>query len=66
MENTDIWRAAQQLIRQHDGAAEMQAAMRVEQAVREGNASGQEMWRAVLNAIRALIHEDSGPGKTFN
>jgi hypothetical protein len=66
MENIDIWRAAQQLIREHEGAAEMHAAMRLDQAARENNAGGEEMWRAVLNAVRVLIHKDSGPGKKFN
>ena len=66
MENLDIWWAAQQLIQQYDAAAEMEAAMRLERAVRERNAGGAEMWRAVLNAVHALIEQKSGPGGPFN
>ena len=66
MENLDNWRAAQSLIREHDEAAAIQAAMHLEQAVKEGNMTGREKWKAVLNAVNVLIKNNAGPGKLFN
>ena len=47
MENIELWHAAQQLISEYGDAAAMQAAMRLEQAVKEGNLRGpREMERS--------------------
>ena len=62
MENLTFWRTAQSLIRQHERAAPMQAAMLLERAVKEGDAQAREKWKAVLNAANILIQNNSGPG----
>lgn len=50
----DRWRAAQQLINQHGADAELNAALRADEAIAAGSPEGESLWRDVMNKIQQL------------
>jgi hypothetical protein len=66
MEEIDIWRSADLLIKQHgDKAAEVAAGKIVEmQRARDGN--GMTVWVQIMLAIRELTIEKPDPGTPVN
>lgn len=57
----DIWRAANLLIRQHGGEAEIEAARKADLMLERGDHDGQRVWMRVGRAIAALQASPTGP-----
>jgi hypothetical protein len=53
LDELDVWRVAQLLIRQRDDP-ELFAALRVDAMIARGDAAGETAWKRVLAAIREL------------
>ena len=56
----DIYRSANLLVRQHDAAASIEAAMRADAMLDRGDLDGQRAWLRILAAVNELL--DSRPG----
>jgi hypothetical protein len=56
----DRWRAAQQLIKHHGLAAELNAAQRA-----AGDPEGESLWRDIIKKIR-LLQQTQPPGSLVN
>ena len=54
MEEIDIWRAAQLLLKQHGADAELAAARQMDAAIEKGDPAGESVWKRVLRAIEEL------------
>jgi len=54
MNELDIWRTAKVLIDAHGEGAEIEAAMRADLAIDQGNAAVENIWKRVLRAIQEL------------
>lgn len=55
MEEIDIWRTAQLLIRQHGERAGREAARLGSLAVGKGDLEGERVWAEILKAIKTLL-----------
>jgi hypothetical protein len=53
--NRDIWRAANLLIREHRGDAEIVAAQRANEMLERGDHDGQLVWLRIRRAIADLL-----------
>jgi hypothetical protein len=62
----DIWRSAQQLLKEYDNMAEMEAAMRADAALADGNTDGVKLWQSILAAIKVLRSKGRKPGEPLN
>jgi hypothetical protein len=63
MEDQDIWRAANEMIKLHGRDAELQAAKRVDHCFNLGDAKGASTWKRVATAIRdQRRYKDGGIG----
>lgn len=58
----DIYRSAKAMIEQHGHAAALEAAMRADKLLAEGDLDGQRLWLRILKAIDEL--QGTGPAKT--
>jgi hypothetical protein len=56
----DIWRAANLLIREHGGDAEIEAAKRADLMVERGDLDGQSLWKRIRRAIVELQSPPTG------
>lgn len=54
-EDIDIWRAVKLLVDRHGDDAPIQAAMRADQLLAEGDVDGQRIWKRILSAIEELL-----------
>ncbi len=54
----DIYRAANELIKQHGDAADFEAAMRADQCLAAGDMDGRAVWLRVVKAIEELLSEE--------
>jgi hypothetical protein len=55
MENIDVYRAAQLLIKQHGAlGAEIHAAQRADEMLEAGDMEGRRVWQRVVEAVREL------------
>jgi hypothetical protein len=54
----DIYRAANELIRQHGGDAPVRAAMRHDELLKAGDVEGCVIWRCILRVIYELFFKD--------
>lgn len=64
MEEIDIWRTAKILIDSHAEEAAMEAAMRADHALEDGNPDAVQVWTGVMRAIEDL--QRPADGKTVN
>lgn len=55
----DIYRSANQLIRQHGDDARFHAAQTIDEMIDKGDIGGQAIWQRILDAIVELL--DTGP-----
>jgi hypothetical protein len=53
-EETDIWRAADLLVKRHGDDAAIVAAQRADERMAEGDLDGQMIWKRILAAINEL------------
>ncbi len=50
----DIYRSANELIKQHSDAADMEAAMRADECLAAGDMEGEAVWLRIVKAIEEL------------
>ena len=58
----DIYRTANELIKQHGEDAPIHAAMRTDELLDAGDLGGQAVWRRILAAVEELLLEDRPEG----
>ncbi len=58
----DIYRTAQVLVKRHGSDAPIQAAMRADAMLDEGDLDGYAVWKRILRAVGELQRADRGPG----
>ncbi len=58
----DIYRSANELIKQHGDAADIEAAMRADERLAAGDMEGEAVWLRILKAIEELLSEDRPDG----
>jgi triphosphoribosyl-dephospho-CoA synthetase len=66
MEDIDIWRAAQQLIKTHGADAALMAAQRADALLSEGAVEGSRTWEKIVAAINELQREKPNSGERPN
>ena len=54
----DIYRSANELIKQHGEAADIEAAMRADELMEAGDMEGVTVWKMILKAIEELLSEE--------
>ena len=64
--NLDIYRSAKLLIDQHGDEASIEAAMRADEFLDQGNIDGQQVWMRIMEAIEALQRERPGDGEAVH
>ena len=65
MDDIDIWRAAQLLIKQRDDP-ELFAAGRVDDMIARGDVAGEAIWKMILKAVRELQRPAPCEGEAVN
>ncbi len=58
----DIYRTANIFIREHGEDAPIQAAMRADAMLEQGDLEGCAVWPRVLRAVEALLSKERAPG----
>ncbi len=53
----DIYRSANELIKQHGDAADIEAAMRADERLAAGDMEGEAVWLRIIKAIEELLSE---------
>ncbi len=56
--NLDIYRAANELIKQHGDAADIEAAMRADERLAAGDVEGRAVWLRIVKAIAELLSKE--------
>ncbi len=59
----DIYRSANELIKQHGEAADIEAAMRADERLAAGDMEGEAVWLRILKAIEELLSEERPEGE---
>ncbi len=54
----DIYRSANELIKQHGEAADIEAAMRADERLAAGDMEGEAVWLRIVKAIEALLSKE--------
>ncbi len=58
----DIYRAANELIKQHGEVADIEAAMRADACLAAGDMEGEAVWIRIVKAIEELLSEERPEG----
>ncbi len=56
--DSDIYRSANELIKQHGEAADIEAAMRADECLAAGDMEGESVWIRIVKAIEELLSEE--------
>ena len=56
----DIYRSANELIKQHGDAADIEAAMRADELAEDGDMEGRAVWLRIVKAIEELRQREPG------
>ncbi len=56
----DIYRSANELIKQHGDAADIEAAMRADKLAEAGDREGKAVWLRILSAVKELQQREPG------
>ncbi len=59
----DIYRSANELIKQHGEAADIEAAMRADERLAAGDMEGEAVWLRIIKAIEELLSEERPEGE---
>ena len=59
----DIYRSANELIKQHGDAADIEAAMRADARLAAGDMEGEAVWLRIMKAIEELLSEERPEGE---
>ncbi len=62
----DIYRSANELIKQHGEAADIEAAMRADARLAAGDMEGEAVWLRILKAINELLSEERPEGEKLH
>ena len=62
----DIYRSANELIKQHGEDAPIHAAMRADELLEAGDLDGQAVWKRILKAIEELQSKERPEGKQLH
>ncbi len=54
----DIFRSANELIKQHGEVADIEAAMRADECLAAGDMEGEAVWLRIVKAIAVLLSEE--------
>ena len=54
----DIYRSANELIKQHGDAADIESAMRADERLAAGDMEGEAVWLRIVKAIEELLSEE--------
>ncbi len=54
----DIYRSANELIKQHGDAADIEAAMRADERLAAGDMEGEAVWLRIIKAIEELLSKE--------
>ncbi len=54
----DIYRSANELIKKHGDAADIEAAMRADELMEAGDMEGRAVWLRIMKAIEELLSEE--------
>ena len=54
----DIYRSANELIKQYGDAADIEAAIRVDERVATGDMEGEAVWLRIVKAVEELLSEE--------
>ena len=54
----DIYRSANELIKQHGDAADIEATMRADECLAAGDMDGEAVWLRIVKAIEELLSEE--------
>ncbi len=54
----DIYRAANELIKQHGEAADIEAAMRADERLAAGDMEGEAVWIRIVKAVEELLSKE--------
>ncbi len=54
----DIYRSANELIKQHGDAADIEAAMRADELMEAGDMGGRAVWLRIVKAIEELVSKE--------
>ena len=58
----DIYRCANELIKQHGDAADIEAAMRADERLAAGDMEGEAVWLRIVRAIEELLSKERPEG----
>jgi triphosphoribosyl-dephospho-CoA synthetase len=62
----DTWRAAQLLVKRHGKDAAIQAGIRADELLAEGDVDGAATWRAIIRAVSELHRAAPREGEAVN
>ncbi len=60
----DIYRSANELIKQHGDAADIEAAMRADECLAAGDMEGEAVWLRIVKAMEELVAREKPRGAT--
>jgi hypothetical protein len=66
IDDRDIWRAAQLLLKRHGEDAAVQAAQRADELLAEGDSEGCAIWKRILEAVGELSRTVPAEGERVN
>jgi hypothetical protein len=66
VDEPDIWRAANLLVKRHGADAAIAAAQRADQLLAEGNVEGYAVWKRILAAAHELARTKPDRGERVN
>jgi len=66
VDDPDIWRAANLLLKRHGADAEIVAAMRADELLASGDVDGCLVWKRILTAIKELSRTAPADGERVN
>jgi len=58
----DTYRSANELIKQHGEAADIEAAMRADECLAAGDMEGEAVWLRIVRAVEELLSEERPEG----
>ncbi len=59
----DIYRSANELIKQFGGAADIEAAMRADERLAAGDMEGEAVWLRIVKAVEELLAKERPEGE---
>jgi hypothetical protein len=63
MDEIDIWRAADNMVKLHGNRAELAAADRAEALLAQGSVDGYFVWKRIVDVIQGLAKQKPDPGE---